>query len=34
MATGESTAHLNYLLNEGTLNVETDAGGVHWYQRA
>ena len=33
MATGESTAHLNYLLAEGALGVETDANGVRWYQR-
>lgn len=33
MATGESTAHLNYLLSEGALKIETDSQGVHWYQR-
>lgn len=32
MATGESVAHLNYLLEEGRLTVETDADGVNWYQ--
>jgi glyoxylase-like metal-dependent hydrolase (beta-lactamase superfamily II) len=34
MATGEATAHLNYLLTEGVLRVDTDAQGVCWYQRA
>lgn len=34
MATGEATAHLNYLLAEGLLQAETDARGVRWYQRA
>lgn len=33
MATGESMAHLNYLLAEGALEVETDAAGVNWYCR-
>ena len=33
MATGESTAHLNYLLAEGLLEVDTDADGVRWYRR-
>ena len=31
-ATGESIAHLNYLLNTGCMTVETDKSGVHWYQ--
>jgi len=34
MATGESTAHLNYLLADGELEVESDADGVNWYRRA
>jgi hypothetical protein len=34
MATGESIAHLNYLIEEGELNVEPDADGVNWYRRA
>jgi len=33
MATGESIAHLNYLLHEGAVEVEPDAGGVLWYRR-
>ena len=33
MATGESLAHLNYLIDDGTLMVsETDNNGVNWYQ--
>jgi glyoxylase-like metal-dependent hydrolase (beta-lactamase superfamily II) len=32
MATGESVAHLNYLLARGGLAVETDGDGVHWYR--
>jgi glyoxylase-like metal-dependent hydrolase (beta-lactamase superfamily II) len=31
-ATGESIAHLNYLLNTGQMSVEPDADGVRWYQ--
>ncbi len=31
-ATGESIAHLNYLLNAGRMTVETDKNSVHWYQ--
>ncbi len=31
-ATGESIAHLNYLLNTDQMTVETDEDGVHWYQ--
>lgn len=34
MATGESIAHLNYLLAEGRLTVDTDAAGVRWYRTA
>ena len=34
MATGESVAHLNYLLAEGELSTETDSDGVRWYQRS
>lgn len=34
MATGESIAHLNYLLNEGALQSELDKDGVRWYQRS
>jgi len=32
MATGESIAHLNYLLSRGVLQVETDPQGVRWYR--
>jgi glyoxylase-like metal-dependent hydrolase (beta-lactamase superfamily II) len=32
MATGESIAHLNYLLARGIIEVETDARGVRWYR--
>jgi glyoxylase-like metal-dependent hydrolase (beta-lactamase superfamily II) len=32
MATGESIAHLNYLVNKGRLTVERDGGGVDWYR--
>lgn len=32
MATGESIAHLNYLLATDRLNVETDGDGVRWYR--
>lgn len=32
MATGESVAHLNYLLAEGRITVETDRDGVNWYR--
>ena len=31
-ATGESIAHLNYLLDVGRMTVTTDKAGVHWYQ--
>lgn len=33
MATGESIAHLNYLLEEGRIEAETDENGVTWYRR-
>lgn len=32
MATGESIAHLNYLLYAGRVTVETDTDGVKWYR--
>ncbi len=32
MATGEAIAHLNYLLYQGVMQVETDKDGVNWYQ--
>ncbi len=31
MATGESIAHLNYLLDQGRIRVTTDEQGVLWY---
>ena len=31
MATGESIAHLNYLLQQDRIVVETDDNGVNWY---
>ncbi len=31
-ATGESIAHLNYLLDIGQMTLDTDADGVNWYQ--
>ncbi|MFQ6005325.1 MAG: hypothetical protein ACE5OQ_07455 [Woeseia sp.] len=31
-ATGESIAHLNYLLNTGQMTVDTDRDGVRWYR--
>jgi glyoxylase-like metal-dependent hydrolase (beta-lactamase superfamily II) len=31
-ATGESVAHLNYLLNTAQMSVSTDSDGVDWYQ--
>ncbi len=34
MATGESVAHLNYLLENDELVVERDEQGVLWYRRA
>jgi glyoxylase-like metal-dependent hydrolase (beta-lactamase superfamily II) len=33
MATGESIAHLNYLMHAGAVAVEPDADGVLWYRR-
>ena len=32
MATGESIAHLNYLINQGLVERVDDEHGVHWYQ--
>ena len=34
MATGESVAHLNYLVDSGALTVEADRDGVDWYRQA
>lgn len=34
MATGESVAHLNFLINQGVMRRSDDADGVHWYQSA
>jgi glyoxylase-like metal-dependent hydrolase (beta-lactamase superfamily II) len=34
MATGESVAHLNYLVDEGEIQVERDADGINWYCRS
>jgi glyoxylase-like metal-dependent hydrolase (beta-lactamase superfamily II) len=34
LATGESIAHLNYLLAAGQLAASSDADGVLWYERA
>jgi hypothetical protein len=31
LATGESIAHLNYLLTQGCLQVERDSDGINWY---
>lgn len=33
MATGESIAHLNYLIDDGALIAEPDADGVLWYRQ-
>ena len=33
MATGESVAHLNFLLESGRLISASDKHGVHWYER-
>jgi hypothetical protein len=33
MATGEAIAHLNYLLYEGEVSIDTDDDGIRWYQR-
>jgi glyoxylase-like metal-dependent hydrolase (beta-lactamase superfamily II) len=32
MATGEAVAHLNYLLYEGEVSINTDKNGNRWYQ--
>ncbi|MDX2419096.1 MAG: MBL fold metallo-hydrolase [Xanthomonadales bacterium] len=32
MATGEAIAHLNYLLYEGEVGINTDEQGARWYQ--
>ncbi|MFA7665348.1 MAG: MBL fold metallo-hydrolase [Burkholderiaceae bacterium] len=32
LATGETLAHLNYLLGRGQVSVSTDADGVAWYR--
>jgi hypothetical protein len=34
MATGESIAHLNYLLADGSITAESDNEGVRWYRRS
>ena len=34
MATGESIAHLNYLVADGSLRSDTDDDGVRWYERS
>lgn len=34
MATGEATAHLNYLLADGSLTAELDDDGIRWYRQA
>ena len=34
MATGESIAHLNYLLADGSITAESDDEGALWYQRS
>jgi glyoxylase-like metal-dependent hydrolase (beta-lactamase superfamily II) len=34
MATGESVAHLNYLVDAGDIQVERDADGINWYCRS
>jgi len=31
-AIGESIAHLNYLLNDGSMTISADDDGVNWYQ--
>jgi glyoxylase-like metal-dependent hydrolase (beta-lactamase superfamily II) len=33
MATGEAIAHLNYLVKQGRISVESDDDGVNWYRR-
>lgn len=32
-ATGEAIAHLNYLINERLVGVDTGNDGVSWYRR-
>jgi glyoxylase-like metal-dependent hydrolase (beta-lactamase superfamily II) len=32
MATGESIAHLNYLMEAGRIERHSDDAGVHWYE--
>jgi glyoxylase-like metal-dependent hydrolase (beta-lactamase superfamily II) len=32
LATGESVAHLNYLINQDRMTVERDEDGVNWYR--
>lgn len=32
MATGEAISHLNYLLYEGDISINSDTNGVRWYQ--
>ena len=34
LATGESYAHLHYLMARGKIAMQTDNTGVNWYQRA
>jgi hypothetical protein len=34
MATGESIAHLNYLVEDGSLISEADSDNVLWYRQA
>jgi hypothetical protein len=34
MATGESIAHLNYLVRRGEARSDTDDAGVAWYRSA
>jgi glyoxylase-like metal-dependent hydrolase (beta-lactamase superfamily II) len=34
MATGESIAHLNYLLADGSITAESDDNGALWYRRS
>ncbi len=31
MATGESIAHLNYMIAAGRIERSIDSAGVHWY---
>jgi hypothetical protein len=32
MATGEAVAHLNYLLEQGEMEINTDKNGTIWYR--